>query len=190
MEKRKSCAIMRSEPLQAEAEPIYCTEFSGEKQYMIRILFVCLGNICRSPMAEFVFRELVRREGLEDRITAESAATSTEALGCNVHAGARQKLQEEGIPFAWRQARQIERRDYARFDHLIGMETRNVSAMRRAGGSYPACSPDRPRVRHRKEGRTTAQCRHRAHPFWAHARSPGSPSADTPCGPAFPKRPT
>ena len=104
---------------------------------MIRILFVCLGNICRSPMAEFVFRELVRREGLEDRITAESAATSTEALGCNVHAGARQKLQEEGIPFAWRQARQIERRDYARFDHLIGMETRNVSAMRRAFGGDP-----------------------------------------------------
>ena len=104
---------------------------------MIRILFVCLGNICRSPMAEFVFRELERREGLEDRITAESADISAEALGCNVHAGARQKLQEEGIPFAWRQARQIERRDYARFDHLIGMETRNVSAMRRAFGGDP-----------------------------------------------------
>lgn len=137
LEKRKSCAIMRSEPLQAEAEPIYCTEFSGEKQYDDPY-FICMsGKYRRSPMAEFVFRELVRREGLEDRITAESAATSTEALGCNVHAGARQKLQEEGIPFAWRQARQIERRDYARFDHLIGMETRNVSAMRRAFGGDP-----------------------------------------------------
>lgn len=104
---------------------------------MIRVLFVCLGNICRSPMAEFVFRDMVHQAGLTDKISVASAATSTEALGCNIHGGTRRKLQEEGIPFTFRQARQIEKRDYQNFDYLIGMETRNVSAMRRAFGGDP-----------------------------------------------------
>lgn len=105
---------------------------------MICILFVCLGNICRSPMAEFVLRDLLQQQRLTDCVTVASAATSTEALGCDVHAGTKQKLREQGIAMERRQARQITRRDYVDYDHLIGMETRNITAMRRLWDDDPA----------------------------------------------------
>ncbi len=104
---------------------------------MIHVLFVCLGNICRSPMAEFLFLDMVRKAGLEQEIGAASAATSTEALGCNIHEGTRKKLWEMNIPFTSRRARQIQKEDYEKFDYLIGMEARNVSAIRNITGGDP-----------------------------------------------------
>lgn len=101
---------------------------------MICVLFVCHGNICRSPMAEFVLRHMVKARGLEGKITVASAATSSEELGSDVHRGTRRKLQEQGIAFSHRQARLITARDYREFDYLIGMDSRNLSNMRRVGG--------------------------------------------------------
>ena len=83
---------------------------------MIKILFVCHGNICRSPMAEFVMKDMVRRAGREGDFLIESAATSREELGNDMHYGTRTKLREEGIPFTRRSARQIRPDDYDRYD--------------------------------------------------------------------------
>ena len=104
---------------------------------MTSILFVCLGNICRSPMAEFVFRDLVQKRGLGDRFHIASAATSTEELGNPVHPGTRRRLAQEGISTAGKTAVQLTRRDYGRYDLLIGMEQRNLSAMLRILGGDP-----------------------------------------------------
>ena len=104
---------------------------------MTSILFVCLGNICRSPMAEFVFRDLVQKRGLGDRFHIASAATSAEELGNPVHPGTRRRLAQEGISTAGKTAVQLTRRDYGRYDLLIGMEQRNLSAMLRILGGDP-----------------------------------------------------
>ena len=104
---------------------------------MTSILFVCLGNICRSPMAEFVFRVLVQKRGLGDRFHIASAATSAEELGNPVHPGTRRRLAQEGISTAGKTAVQLTRRDYGRYDLLIGMEQRNLSAMLRILGGDP-----------------------------------------------------
>ena len=104
---------------------------------MTSILFVCLGNICRSPMAEFVFRDLVQKRGLGDRFHIASAATSAEELGNPVHPGTRRRLAQEGISAAGKTAVQLTRRDYGRYDLLIGMEQRNLSAMLRILGGDP-----------------------------------------------------
>ncbi len=108
---------------------------------MLRILFVCHGNICRSPMAEFVMKKLVRDEGLEDQFYIESAATSTEEIwngkGNPVYPPARRKLAEHGISCAGKEARQTTRRDYARFDYLIGMDAANIRNMNRMYGGDP-----------------------------------------------------
>ena len=99
-----------------------------------RILFVCHGNICRSPMAEFVMKDLVRKMGSEDNFVIESAATSTEEIGNCVYPPARRKLAEHGID-VWgpkvKTARQMTRSDYDRFDLLIGMDSWNIRNMRR-----------------------------------------------------------
>ena len=105
---------------------------------MTKILFVCLGNICRSPMAEFVFRDMVQKQGLGDRFSAASAATSTEELGNPVHPGTQRRLAREGISTRGKTAVQLTRRDYQRYDYLIGMEQRNLSGMLRILGSDPA----------------------------------------------------
>ena len=98
---------------------------------MIKILFVCHGNICRSPMAEFVMKELVRRAGREKDFLIESAATSREELGNDMHYGTRQKLHEMGIPFTRRAARQITPSDYDRYDYLVAMDDENIWYMNR-----------------------------------------------------------
>lgn len=104
---------------------------------MIRILFVCHGNICRSPMAEFVMKETVKRAGVEERFYIESAATSTEELGNPVYPPARRKLSEHGIRCDGKTARQMRREDYDRFDLLIGMDFFNLRNMRRIVGGDP-----------------------------------------------------
>jgi len=104
---------------------------------MKKILFVCHGNICRSPMAEFVMKDLVQKRGLSDRICVASAATSTEELGNPVHPGTRRKLQEHGIRCNGKTARQLTRGDYAEYDLLIGMDEYNMRNMRRMLGGDP-----------------------------------------------------
>jgi len=102
-----------------------------------RILFVCLGNICRSPMAEFIFKELVRAAGLSARFTADSAATSDEERGNPIYPPARRQLTAHGVPFTDHRARQLTRADYDRYDLLIGMDPNNLAAMRRICGGDP-----------------------------------------------------
>ena len=104
---------------------------------MKKILFVCHGNICRSPMAEFVMKYLVEKEGLTDHFLIESAATSTEEIGNPVYPPARRKLAEHGIRCDGHSARQITRADYSRFDLLIGMDQWNLRNMERIFGGDP-----------------------------------------------------
>ena len=102
-----------------------------------RILFVCHGNICRSPMAEFVMKDLVRTAGRENDFYIESAATSTEEIGNEVYPPAKRKLAEHGIGCKGKTARQMTRRDYDRFDLLIGMDSANIRNMYRICGGDP-----------------------------------------------------
>ena len=104
---------------------------------MIRILFVCHGNICRSPMAEFVMKDTVKRAGVEAQFHIESAATSTEELGNPVYPPARRKLAEHGIRCDGKTARQLRADDYDRLDLLIGMDSFNLRNMRRMLGGDP-----------------------------------------------------
>ena len=98
---------------------------------MTKILFVCHGNICRSPMAEFVMKDLVKKAGRENEFEIASAATSTEEIGNPVYPPARRKLAEHGISCAGKTARQLTRADYDRWDLLIGMDQANLRNMRR-----------------------------------------------------------
>ena len=93
---------------------------------MIKVLFVCLGNICRSPMAEFVLKDMVRKRGLEDEFHIESRGTSSEEIGNDVHYGTVRKLPSLGILVEHRSARRITKEDYMKFDYIIGMEERNI----------------------------------------------------------------
>ncbi len=104
---------------------------------MHKILFVCLGNICRSPMAEFVMKDLVKKAGRETEFLIASAATSTEELGNPVYAPARRKLAEHGISCAGKTARQVEKRDYEKFDLIIGMDASNMRNLHRIFGGDP-----------------------------------------------------
>ena len=103
----------------------------GSDQTVIRILFVCHGNICRSPMAEFVLRDMVERQGWAERVAVESAATSTEEIGNPVHPGTREKLRQAGISCQGKRARQIRPEDYERFDWIVGMDDWNMRNLRR-----------------------------------------------------------
>lgn len=104
---------------------------------MTKILFVCHGNICRSPMAEFVMKDLVKKAGIEDQFQIASVATSTEEIGCPVYPPARRKLAEHGIGCAGKTARQLTRTDYTQYDLLIGMDRANLRNMRRICGGDP-----------------------------------------------------
>lgn len=105
---------------------------------MEKILFVCHGNICRSPMAEFVMKDLVAKAGLRDRFQIDSAATSREELGNPVYPPARRKLAQHGIDPSGKTARQITPDDYRAYDHIIGMDTANLRNMTRLFGGDPA----------------------------------------------------
>ena len=104
---------------------------------MIRIMFVCHGNICRSPMAEFVMKDLVRRRGIAKDFEIASAATSTEEIGNPVYPPARRKLAEHGISCSGKTARQMTMGDYVHFDYLIGMDNWNLRNMRRMTRNDP-----------------------------------------------------
>lgn len=104
---------------------------------MKKLLFVCHGNICRSPMAEFVMNALVQEQGLSYRYEIASAATSTEELGNPVYPPARRMLAAHGISCAGKTARQMTKQDYAYYDLLIGMDHTNLRNMRRICGGDP-----------------------------------------------------
>lgn len=99
-----------------------------------KVLFVCLGNICRSPMAEAVFRDMIEKEGLSYYFEIDSAATSAWEVGNPVHHGTRNKLNEVGISTAGMRARQLEKADNQKFDYIIGMEEENVRNILRIFG--------------------------------------------------------
>ena len=104
---------------------------------MIKILFICHGNICRSPMGEFILKDLAAKAGLADRFHIESAATSTEEIGNPVYPPARRKLAQHGIDCAGKTARQLTAADYGRFDLLLGMDRANIRNMTRICGGDP-----------------------------------------------------
>ena len=104
---------------------------------MIKVLFLCHGNICRSPMAEFLMRDLVHKSNLSDQVLVASAATSTEEIGNPVHYGTREKLRQVGISCAGKTAVQLKKSDYAKYDYLIGMDDWNIRNMRRMLGGDP-----------------------------------------------------
>ncbi len=105
---------------------------------MIKILFICHGNICRSPMAEFVLKDMVRRRGLEHLYKIASAATSTEEIDNPVYPPARRKLAEHGIGCGGHHARQMTRADYACYDRIVCMDRANVRNACRIAGGDPA----------------------------------------------------
>lgn len=101
---------------------------------MIRVLFVCHGNICRSPMAEFVFKNLVKQSGHEKEFIIESAATSTESIGNGVHSGTRKILDNLGISYTGKISIQLSKNDYNEYDYLIGMDSYNIKNMQKMLG--------------------------------------------------------
>lgn len=103
----------------------------------IRVLFVCHGNICRSTMAEFLMKDMVSKLGREADFYIESAATSREEIGNDIHRGTKAKLREVGVPFTRHAARQVTKADYDRFDYLIVMDQENIRGMNRIIGSDP-----------------------------------------------------
>lgn len=104
---------------------------------MKKILFVCHGNICRSPMAEFIMKKLVSDAGRSAEFEIASAATSTEEIGNGVYPPARRKLAEHGISCEGKTARQVTRQDYDYYDAIIGMDSRNMRNMERIFGGDP-----------------------------------------------------
>ena len=102
---------------------------------MIKILFVCHGNICRSTMAEYVMKDLVARAGLSSSFYIDSAATSREEIGNPVHHGTRHKLKEVGIPCGDHRARQMRASEYDEFDYIIGMDSWNIRNINRIIGN-------------------------------------------------------
>lgn len=107
------------------------------KKQSYSILFVCHGNICRSPMAEFVMKDLVNRAGLQAMFCIASAATSNEEIGNPVYPPARRKLAEHGISATGKTARRMTAADYNRYDLLIGMDDWNINNMQRICGADP-----------------------------------------------------
>ena len=108
---------------------------------MIRVLFVCLGNICRSPMAEFIMKSIISERGLSDRFYIASAATSTEEIwngvGNPVYPPAKRELAKHGISCEGKRAVQITKADYGKYDYILGMEERNIRNTLRIVGKDP-----------------------------------------------------
>ena len=104
---------------------------------MIKIMFVCHGNICRSTMAEFVMKDMINKAGLSDKVYIASSATSREEIGNPVHHGTRKRLAKEGISVDGKYARQITKSDYENFDYILAMEEYNIRNIMRIIGSDP-----------------------------------------------------
>ena len=102
---------------------------------MIKVIFVCLGNICRSPMAEFIFKDMINKKGLSKEFVIKSAATSYEEIGNDIHYGAKEKLIQKNIPFTKRKATRITPEDYKENDFIIGMEESNLRNIRQIVGN-------------------------------------------------------
>jgi len=105
---------------------------------MTKVLFVCHGNICRSTMAEFVFKDMVQKQGLAPKFHIASAGTSTEELGNPVHPGTRNKLREHGIDSSGKYAIQIKNSDYDKYEYILGMDKQNIQNMNRILGGDSA----------------------------------------------------
>ena len=101
---------------------------------MIKVMFVCHGNICRSPMAEFVFKHMVRETGLEKEFIINSSATSCEELGNPVHRGTKKKLHEMGIPCGDHRAVRLTKEDYDFYDYIVAMDSNNIRNIERITG--------------------------------------------------------
>lgn len=110
---------------------------SGARGKIIKILFVCHGNICRSPMAEFVMKDLAEKAGIGDKVYIASAATSSEEIGSPVHRGTAAVLAERGISCAGKRSVRLEKTDYAYYDHIVGMDIYNIRNMLRLFGGDP-----------------------------------------------------
>ena len=102
---------------------------------MIKVLFICHGNICRSPMAEFVFKDMVKKAGRADEFFIASAATSTEEIGNSVHPGTKRKLASVGISCDGKRAVQMKKSDYDAYDYLIAMDDWNIRNILRIIGA-------------------------------------------------------
>lgn len=104
---------------------------------MIKVLFICHGNICRSPMGEFILKKMVKEKGLADEFQIASAATSTEEIGNPVYPPAKRKLKEHGIDCSGKYAVQLKRSDYDRYDYFLCMDNQNIQNTLRIFGSDP-----------------------------------------------------
>ena len=116
-------------------------EVKGDKMSVIKVLFICHGNICRSPMAEFIFKDMVSKQGLSDRFYIASAATSTEeiwnGIGNPVYPPAREELAKHGIDCKGKRAVQLTKADYDKYDYILGMDHWNLKNMLRILKSDP-----------------------------------------------------
>ena len=102
---------------------------------MIRVCFVCLGNICRSPMAEYIFKDLVKKEGLEKEFLIESRGTCDDEIGNDMHPGTKSMLDKHNIPYTRHYATRLLKSDYEKFDYFIGMDDYNVLSMKKLFGT-------------------------------------------------------
>ncbi len=100
---------------------------------MVKVLFVCLGNICRSPMAEYVFKDMVKKKNIEN-IYIDSSATSSEEIGNSMHYGTRNKLKEMNIEYGNHIVKKLTKQDYDKFDYIIGMEEQNIKDIKKIVG--------------------------------------------------------
>ena len=107
---------------------------------MIKVLFICHGNICRSPMAEFLFKDYINKKGLKDCFYIESAATSTEEIGNPVHYGTKRILDRFNIDYSKKRAYQITKEDVRYFDYIIAMDKNNMRNLERMFGNNPKFS--------------------------------------------------